>query len=117
MALAALAGSASQAQQTQQAPSTPASQNQPSPKLKVESKLVYVNAVVRDKKGKIVSTLNKDDFVLDEEGRPQTITNFIRESDLPLTLGLLVDTSLSQRHVLDSERYAFLDEMLRVVKD
>jgi VWFA-related protein len=96
-------------------------QNQPTPpKLKVESKLVYVNAVVRDKKGKIVSTLNKEDFVLDEEGRPQTITNFLRESDLPLTLGLLVDTSLSQRHALDSERdasYTFLDQMLRVDKD
>jgi VWFA-related protein len=111
MGLAALARAGFPAQQAQQ--------NQP-PKLKVESKLVYVNAVVRDKKGKIVSTLNKEDFILDEDGRPQTITNFIRESDLPLTLGLLVDTSLSQRHVLDSERdasYTFLDQMLRVDKD
>jgi len=114
--LASLLASGSEAQQ---APSPPASQNPP-PKLKVESKLVYVNAVVRDKKGKIVPTLNKEDFILDEEGHPQTITNFIRESDLPLTLGLLVDTSMSQRHVLDSEReasYTFLDQMLRVDKD
>jgi len=103
-----------------QAQQTPSSQNRPQPKLRVESKLVYVNAVVRDKKGKIVSTLNKEEFRLEEDGRPQTITNFIRESDLPLTLGLLVDTSLSQRHVLDSERdasYTFLDQMLRVDKD
>ena len=110
----------SQAPQSQQTPSAQPSQSQPQPKLKVESKLVYVNAVVRDKKGKIVATLNKEDFKLDEDGRPQTITNFIRESDLPLTLGLLVDTSMSQRHVLDSERdasYAFLDQMLRVDKD
>jgi VWFA-related protein len=109
----AAAGAGWQTPQNQQAPPAP-------PKLKVESKLVYVNAVVRDKKGKIVSTLNKEDFILDEEGRPQTITNFIRESDLPLTLGLLVDTSLSQRHALDSERdasYTFLDQMLRVDKD
>jgi VWFA-related protein len=109
----AAAGAGWRTPQNQQAPPAP-------PKLKVESKLVYVNAVVRDKKGKIVSTLNKEDFILDEEGRPQTITNFIRESDLPLTLGLLVDTSLSQRHALDSERdasYTFLDQMLRVDKD
>jgi VWFA-related protein len=109
----AAAGAGWQTQQSQPAPPAP-------PKLKVESKLVYVNAVVRDKKGKIVSTLNKEDFILDEEGRPQAITNFIRESDLPLTLGLLVDTSLSQRHALDSERdasYTFLDQMLRVDKD
>jgi VWFA-related protein len=108
-----------QAQPAQQAPGQ--SQNQsPQPKLKVESKLVYVNAVVRDKKGKIVPTLNKEDFTLDEDGRPQTITNFIRESDLPLTLGLLVDTSMSQRAVLNSERdasYTFLDKMLRPDKD
>jgi VWFA-related protein len=121
--------------QAQQSPSTqkvqPVQQTQgqgqnqnqsqlPQPKLKVESKLVYVNAVVRDKKGKIVSTLNKEDFTLDEDGRPQTITNFIRESDLPLTLGLLVDTSMSQRTVLNSERdasYTFLDQMLRPDRD
>jgi len=117
-AAVAVAGSA--ALQAQQTPAAQSSQSQPPPKLKVESKLVYVNAVVRDKKGKIVSTLNKEDFKLDEDGRPQAITNFIRESDLPLTLGLLVDTSMSQRHVLDSERdasYTFLDQMLRVEKD
>lgn len=108
-------------QKPQTAPQTQ-SQNPPQsqPKLKVDSKLVYVNAVVRDKKGKIVSTLNKDDFMLDEDGRSQTIANFIRESDLPLTLGLLVDTSMSQHAVLNSERdasYTFLDQMLRPEKD
>jgi len=120
LTLALLGVAGSTAPQAQQTPSAQSSQSQPQPKLKVESKLVYVNAVVRDKKGKIVSTLNKDDFKLDEDGRPQTITNFIRESDLPLTLGLLVDTSMSQRHVLESERdasYTFLDQMLRVDKD
>lgn len=114
--------SVSRAQQTQPAQKPQAAQQPQSsqPKLRVESKLVYVNAVVRDKKGKIVATLNKDDFTLDEDGRPQTITNFIRESDLPLTLGLLVDTSMSQRAVLSSERdasYTFLDQMLRPDKD
>jgi VWFA-related protein len=90
------------------------------PKIAVEVKTVSVLATVRDKHGKIVSNLTKDDFQLDEDGRPQTINYFAHESDLPLRLGLLVDTSLSQRKVLDQERsasYSFLDKLLRQDKD
>ena len=78
--------------------------------------LVTLLATVRNRDGSIVDDLNKDDFVLEEDGRPQTIRYFSRESNLPLTLGLLVDTSRSQLHVLKPERkasYAFLDHMLR----
>src|SRR4029077_20050606 len=90
------------------------------PKIAVEVKTVSVLATVRDKHGKIISNLTKDDFQLDEDGRPQTINYFAHESDLPLRLGLLVDTSLSQRKVLDQERsasYSFLDQLLRQDKD
>lgn len=90
------------------------------PKIAVEVKTVSVLATVRDKHGKIVPDLTKDDFALDEDGRPQTINYFAREEDLPLRLGLLVDTSLSQRRVLEQERsasYAFLDNLLRADKD
>src|SRR5271169_5306460 len=93
---------------------------EPQPKIAVDVKTVSVLATVRDKKGKIVSNLTKDDFALDEDGRPQTINYFAHESDLPLRLGLLVDTSLSQRRVLDQERsasYGFLDHLLRQDKD
>ena len=86
------------------------------PKISVEVKVVSVLATVRDKKGKIISNLTKDDFDLQEDGRPQTITYFSRETDLPLTLGLLVDTSGSQTRVLGQERdasYSFLDQMMR----
>jgi VWFA-related protein len=86
------------------------------PKISVDVKVVNVLATVRDKHGQIVNNLSKDDFILQEDGRPQGIRYFSRESDLPLTLGLLVDTSLSQRRVLDQERsasYSFLDKMLR----
>jgi VWFA-related protein len=78
--------------------------------------LVTLVATVRNRDGAIVNDLNQDDFVLEEDGRPQTIRYFSRESNLPLTLGLLVDTSRSQLHVLEPERkasYAFLDSMLR----
>ena len=102
------------APQLQRAPLAQPQQNQP--KISVEVKLVYLYVTVRDKHGKIVPTLNQQDFVLEQDGRPQTVTHFIRESDVPLTLGLLVDTSLSQRNVIDDERdasYKFLDKMLR----
>ena len=86
-------------------------QQQPPPqsqsKISTQVKLVTVYAAVRDKHGKIIPNLNQSDFALQEDARPQTIKYFARESDLPLTLGLLVDTSLSQRRVLE-ERQLFL---------
>jgi VWFA-related protein len=90
------------------------------PKIAVEVKTVNILATVRDKHGKIVSDLTKDAFQLDEDGKPQTIDYFAKESDLPLRLALLVDTSLSQRRVLDQERdasYAFFNKLLRPEKD
>jgi VWFA-related protein len=89
---------------------------QQQPKISVETNIVTVFAIVHDKHNKSISTLTKDDFALDEDGRPQTISYFARENDLPLTLGLLVDTSLSQRHLIDQERSAsssFVDHVLR----
>jgi VWFA-related protein len=93
---------------------------QQQPKIAVEVRVVNVFATVHDKKGQIASNLGKDDFTLEEDGRPQTITYFSKDTDLPLTLGLLVDTSMSQRRVLDQERtasHSFLDDMLRQDKD
>ncbi|MGB2624600.1 MAG: VWA domain-containing protein [Candidatus Acidiferrum sp.] len=90
------------------------------PTIAVQVKTVSVLATVRDKHGKIVPDLTKDDFALDEDGRPQTINYFVHQSDLPLRLGLLVDTSLSQSRVIDQERtasYTFLDQLLRENKD
>jgi VWFA-related protein len=83
-------------------------------------KVVNVFATVRDKQGRIVQNLTKDDFALSEDGRPQVIKFFSQESNLPLTLGLLVDTSMSQRRVLGQERTAserFLQQVLRVDQD
>lgn len=94
----------------------PPQQAQSEQKINVEAKLVYLYVNVRDKKGKNVPGLSQQDFTLEEDGRPENISHFMAQSDVPLTLGLLVDTSLSQRNVLDSERdasYRFLDQMLR----
>ena len=83
-------------------------------------KVVNVLATVRDKHGQIIANLNKDDFTLEEDGRLQAIRYFSRETNLPLTLGLLIDTSMSQRRVLGAERsasYRFLEQVLREDKD
>lgn len=90
------------------------------PTFSTEVKVVNIFATVRDKKGEIVRNLAKNDFTVLEDGRPQVIRYFSQESDLPLTIGLLVDTSLSQTRVLEDERsasYRFLDQVLREDKD
>ena len=90
------------------------------PTIAVDARLVNLPVVVRDKKGALIQNLTKDDFVLQVDGKPQTIRYFDKDTNLPLTLGLLVDTSLSQRDVIDEERTAssvFLDQMLTTPKD
>jgi len=94
--------------------------SQQGPPITLDVNAVNLLVTVRDKHGDIVRNLTKDDFALEQDGKPQTITYFAKESDLPLTLGLLVDTSMSQRSVLDQERAAsrtFLEQVLRVDKD
>jgi len=89
-------------------------------KITTDVNVVNVFATVRDKKGAIVKDLLQHDFTIEEDGRPQTIKYFSKESDLPLKLGLCVDTSPSQRRVLEQERgasYKFLDQVLREGKD
>lgn len=79
-------------------------------------KVVSLLATVHDKDGRVVKDLSRGDFVLREDGNPQTIRYFSRESNLPLTIGLLVDTSRSQTDVLRRERSAsdqFLSQVLR----
>ena len=93
---------------------------QDTPVFSTDVKVVNVLATVRNKTGSLVGNLSQDDFSLSEDGRPQTIRYFARESDLPLTLGLMVDTSGSQRRVLDAERGAslrFLDHVFRENQD
>jgi VWFA-related protein len=90
------------------------------PSFSADVKVVNVFATVRDKKDEIVKDLTKDEFLLDEDTHPQAIKYFSRESDLPLTVGLLVDTSGSTRRVLPDEKDAsdrFLTQVLRPEKD
>jgi VWFA-related protein len=90
------------------------------PTFSTSVNVVTLLATVRDHDGRIVNSLTPDDFVLTEDGVRQKVRYLSRESDLPLTIGLLVDTSRSQTRVLDEESgasYKFLDQVLREGKD
>jgi VWFA-related protein len=88
---------------------------QPVATLKIQVNEVVLPVTVRDKHGALVASLKIGDFTLTEDGRPQTIKSFTRESNLPYRLGLLVDTSRSVSGAMDNERKAagkFVDTML-----
>jgi VWFA-related protein len=74
--------------------------------LSVNVDLVNILFTVADKRGKFVTNLKKDDFRVFEDERSQAITNFSSETDLPLTIALLVDTSGSIRDKLQFEQRA-----------
>ena len=82
--------------------------------------VVNVLVTVRDKQGQLVRDLAKDDFTLEDDGRSQAIRYFSAQADSPLTLGLLIDVSGSQRTVLAGQLRAsrqFLDKVLRKDQD
>ena len=84
--------------------------------MKVQVDVVNVFFNVKDKKGLLIPNLKKEDFEISEDGKPQTIKYFAAETDQPLTMGILVDTSPSQTRVLPMEQEvgaAFLDQVLR----
>jgi VWFA-related protein len=98
----------------------PAASEPEAPSIHVDVKEVSVPVTVRDKHGKIVQNLGKDDFVLLQDTKPQTISNIRHDTNMPLTVGLLVDTSRSMSNELSAEKSAshkFLDEMLVQPKD
>ena len=96
-------------------PKKPAAEDLPAP-IEVNVDVVNILASVHDKRGGLVGNLNKDDFTVLEDGQAQTIKYFTRETDQPLTIGLLVDVSGSQRNLIGIERDAasqFFSKVLR----
>lgn len=82
--------------------------------------VVNILATVRDKKGVLATDLEQDDFRLEEDGTPQDIQYFAQLTDLPLTVGLLIDTSRSQMRILEEEQAAgkrFFDRVIDESKD
>jgi VWFA-related protein len=107
-----------------QAPSAPASgaqsqaqpSDQPVETFKTTAGGVQIFFNVKDKHGALIPNLTKENFDILEDGKPQVIKYFRAESDLPLTLGILIDTSGSQQRVLDMEKEvgaSFLENIIR----
>ena len=92
-----------------------AQQDEPVTTLKVNVQVVNLYFNVKDKRGALIPNLKKEDFQVTEDGKPQTIKYYSAESNQPLTLGLLIDTSGSQTRVLPMEKEvgaAFLRDVL-----
>ncbi len=97
-------------------PQKPAEADDVTTSIKVDVDVVNLLCSVRNKAGGLVGNLSKDDFVLLEDGKPQTIKYFTRETDVPLTIGLLIDISGSQARLIEDERraaYQFFSQVLR----
>jgi VWFA-related protein len=107
--------------QSQNPPAQQQQSQQPSDQDNLQTFKAEVNVVnlfynVKDKHGMLIPNLTKDDFEVFEDGKPQTIKYFSSESNQPLTLGIMIDTSASQTRVLDIEQEActqFLKAVLR----
>jgi VWFA-related protein len=118
-----LAGAAARAQLAPSPDAPPVSHAPAAPEddqsvatFKIESSLVDLFFTVKDKSGQLVPHLNKESCAVEEDKQPQKWRNFTAETDLPLTLGILLDTSGSQEYVLPLEEGAgaeFLSQVLR----
>jgi len=97
----------------------PAQEPDPPPQtstLTVTTRLVSLDAIARDARGNLVTNLNKDSFTLREDGHAVPIRYFNHDSDLPLTVGLLIDTSGSESEYFGDEALAgnqFLQDVIR----
>jgi VWFA-related protein len=115
LALAGLSGAFAQQTNAVQPVGGQPSPDQPATTLQVKGPEVLLAVTVRDKHGDMVKDLTSSDMTLTEDGRPQQITSFTRDSKAPLRIGLAVDTSRSLRDAMNEERKAagkFLEQML-----
>jgi VWFA-related protein len=102
------------------APTSPSQEKEinalPEATLKVSTVVVNAYAIVKDKRGRLIPNLNKEDFQLTEDHAPQQIRYFSRETNSRLTLGIMIDTSPSQEQLLATEQEqarAFIQQVLR----
>src|ERR1051326_3428347 len=104
-----------QAPSSKAPPKSAPAEDLPAP-ITVDEDVVNILASVRDKRNALVANLDKSDFTVLEDGKAQSIKYFTRETDLPLTIGLLVDVSRSQENLIGIEREAasqFFNQVLR----
>ena len=88
--------------------------------LRVEADLTNILFTAVDKNKRFITTLRQEDIRVVEDGAPQEIFTFQRETDRPLSLAILIDTSASQERTLPEEKAAasaFVDAVIRPEKD
>jgi VWFA-related protein len=95
----------------------PARQQDQTPTFRKNVNVVNVFFTVKDKHGALVPNLTKDDFQVVEDGKPQTIKYFSAETNLPLTLGILIDSSGSMQNMLTEEKIVAADFLRQVITD
>src|SRR5437870_11106293 len=100
----------------QQPDQKPANVDNPDTRFTLEVNRVNMLFTVTDKKGKFITDLIKDDFQVVENKRPQTIQEFTAESDLPLRIAILIDTSNSIRDRFRFEQQAAVDFITSVIR-
>lgn len=86
------------------------------PPIRIDVEAVNVLLTVTDRSGRFVTDLQEDDFIVYEDRMPQELTHFSRQTDVPLQLGLLMDTSASVRLQLDFEKEAAIDFIHSVMR-
>src|SRR5271170_4499337 len=108
------------AQNSEQSPAKPATAQAATPPITSTTGLVHLVATVMDRRHEFVTDLDQADFKVLEDGAPQEIRYFGRDTDLPLRIGILLDTSNSIRPRLEFEKEAandFLEHVIRRNKD
>ena len=124
-AFAGLAMIGTNSASAQQAPTPAAATPTPTPDeedevVKIDTDLVNILFTAQDKDRRLLTDLKKDDVRILEDGQPQEIFTFQRQTDLPLSISILIDTSASQERTLPSEKAAakeFVESVVRPEKD
>ncbi len=115
--------------EAQQSPPNPPSATAASPTptpsedddvIKIDAEVVNVLFTAQDNNRRLLTSLKQEDIKILEDGRPQDISAFSRQVDLPLSLAILIDVSASQERTLPEEKAAaisFLETVIRPAKD
>src|ERR1044072_8643775 len=88
--------------------------------IKVDTNLTNIFFTAADKNKRFISDLKAEDIRIFEDGQPQEVFTFQQNIDLPLSIAILIDTSISEQYTLPEEKdaaRAFLENVLRPQKD
>ena len=127
LAIAAVAGSVYftpgpdvNAQTASPSATPPPTPNPEDEEIKIDTEVVNVLFTAQDKDRRLLLGLKKEDIQILEDGKPQPVQAFSRQVDLPMSLAILIDTSISQQRTLPEEKLAaisFVESFIRPTKD